>query len=52
MKGVSVLPLSQSIFVALICIAVVFMVLGVLWAIVRIFSLLIQSIEQSRNKKR
>ncbi len=46
------LPLSKSILVAIFCMAVVFVVLGVLWAIVRIFSLLIKSIEQKQDKKK
>ncbi len=46
------MPLSESILIAIICMAVVFAVLGILWAIVRIFSLLIKSIEQGQNKKR
>jgi Na+-transporting methylmalonyl-CoA/oxaloacetate decarboxylase gamma subunit len=47
-----VLPLSKSILVAIFCMAVVFVVLGVLWAIVRIFSLLINSIEQRQDNKK
>ena len=41
---------SESILIAVFCMAVVFAVLGMLWAIIRIFSLAIISIEK-RNEK-
>ena len=40
---------TQSIFTALFCMVVVFTVLVVLWAILRIFSAIIQFIEKQRN---
>jgi Na+-transporting methylmalonyl-CoA/oxaloacetate decarboxylase gamma subunit len=50
-KGVKNMSFSQSILVALFCIAVVFVVLGVLWAIIRIFSLIINFIENNHEQK-
>jgi Na+-transporting methylmalonyl-CoA/oxaloacetate decarboxylase gamma subunit len=44
------MTLSESILVAIFCMAVVFAVLGVLWLIIRLFSLAIQTIEK-RNEK-
>jgi len=44
------MPLSESISVALFCMVVVFAVLGMLWAIIRIFSYAIRLIEY-RNVK-
>ncbi len=40
------MQVAQSILVAIFCMAVVFAVLGVLWAIIRIFSMLITIIEK------
>lgn len=40
---------TQSIFTALFCMVVVFAVLVVLWAILRIFSVIIRFIEMQRN---
>ncbi len=45
------MPLSDSIPTALFCMAVVFSVLILLWAIIRIFSLLIILIEKMNLKK-
>lgn len=42
------MPLSDSILVAIFCVVVVFAVLGILWAIIRIFSSIIRVIE-NRN---
>lgn len=44
------MTLSESILVALFCMAVVFAVLGILWFIIRLFSMAIQAIEK-RNEK-
>ncbi|QHQ60526.1 hypothetical protein Ana3638_06880 [Anaerocolumna sedimenticola] len=44
------MALYESILIALFCMSVVFAVLGMLWAIIRIFSLIIVSIEK-RNEK-
>ena len=41
------MQLAQSILVAVFCMAVVFSVLGVLWAIIRIFSMIITMIEKN-----
>jgi Na+-transporting methylmalonyl-CoA/oxaloacetate decarboxylase gamma subunit len=43
------MSLSESILIALFCMAVVFAVLGVLWAIIRVFSTIIMSIEKKRG---
>ncbi len=43
------MALGESILVALFCMAVVFAVLGILWAIIRCFSLIILSIEKKSN---
>ena len=40
------MQVTQSILVAIFCMAVVFAVLGVLWAIIRIFSMIITIIEK------
>ncbi len=45
------MAISQSILVALFCMAVVFAVLGMLWAIIRIFSLIINLIENNQQKE-
>lgn len=45
------MPLIESILVALFMMAVVFAVLGVLWAIIRIFSLMINAIENRDKDK-
>jgi Na+-transporting methylmalonyl-CoA/oxaloacetate decarboxylase gamma subunit len=44
------MSLPESILTALFCIAVVFAVLGILWAIIRLFSSLIQVIEKKNDK--
>ncbi|WP_442871705.1 OadG family protein [Anaerocolumna sp. MB42-C2] len=44
------MSLSESILIALFCMAVVFSVLCMLWAIIRVFSLIIINIEK-RNEK-
>ena len=46
---VKYMSFTQSIFTALFCMVVVFTVLVVLWAILRIFSAIIQFIEKQRN---
>ncbi len=50
-KGVKYMSITQSILVAIFCMAVVFTVLGLLWAIIRIFSLFIIMIEKRRGKE-
>ncbi|MDF2905219.1 MAG: hypothetical protein K0R34_540 [Herbinix sp.] len=45
------MAISQSILVALFCMAVVFVVLGMLWAIIRIFSMIINAIENNHSNK-
>lgn len=40
---------AQSIFTALFCMLVVFAVLVVLWAIVRVFSVIIRFMENRKN---
>jgi Na+-transporting methylmalonyl-CoA/oxaloacetate decarboxylase gamma subunit len=50
-KGVKQMPLSESIPTALFCMAVVFAVLILLWAIIRIFSQFIEVIEKIKLKK-
>ena len=45
------MAISQSILVALFCMAVVFSVLAMLWAIIRIFSLIINAIENNHGKE-
>lgn len=45
------MSITQSILVAIFCMAVVFTVLGLLWAIIRIFSLFIIMIEKRRGKE-
>lgn len=42
--------LSESILTALFCMAVVFAVLGILWAMIRIFSSFIGMIENKHGK--
>lgn len=39
----------ESVLVALFCMAVVFCVLGSLWAIVRLFSLVVQLLEKRKH---
>lgn len=41
---------SESVLIALFCMAVVFVVLGILWGLIRIFSFIIGIIEK-RNEK-
>jgi Oxaloacetate decarboxylase, gamma chain. len=43
------MSVSESILVALFCMLVVFIVLGVLWALIRLFSLVIQAIEKKND---
>ena len=45
------MAISQSILVALFCMAVVFSVLGMLWAIIRIFSVIINMIDNNHGKE-
>ncbi|MDF2908856.1 MAG: hypothetical protein K0R34_4177 [Herbinix sp.] len=45
------MAISQSILVALFCMAVVFSVLGMLWAIIRIFSIVINMIDNNHGKE-
>ncbi|WFR59242.1 OadG family protein [Anaerocolumna sp. AGMB13025] len=40
------MSISESILIGLFCMAVVFAVLGILWAIIRVFSSIIMSIEK------
>jgi Na+-transporting methylmalonyl-CoA/oxaloacetate decarboxylase gamma subunit len=44
------MSLSDSLLTALFCMAVVFAVLGILWAIIRLFSSLIRAIEKTNEK--
>lgn len=44
------LTLAESLLYALFCMVVVFVVLGVLWALIRVFSILIGFIEKLSNK--
>ncbi len=41
---------TESILIALFCMAVVFAVLGALWAIIRLFSAVIMAIEKRKDK--
>lgn len=41
------MSVSESILVAIFCMGVVFVVFGMLWVFMRIFSLVIQTIEKS-----
>ncbi len=43
------MPVSESILVAVFCMAVVFAVLILLWAIIRVFSYLIRGLEKGRK---
>lgn len=40
------MAISESVLVAMFCIAVVFAVLGILWALIRLFSILIGMLER------
>jgi len=40
------MSISENILIALFCMAVVFAVLGILWAIIRCFSAIIMAIEK------
>jgi Na+-transporting methylmalonyl-CoA/oxaloacetate decarboxylase gamma subunit len=51
MKRGEIMSLSASILVAFFCMAVVFTVLCVLWALIRLFSSLIRFIEKSKENK-
>lgn len=42
--------MAQSILVALICISVVFIVLIVLWGLIRLFSIIVMAAEKSKKK--
>jgi len=44
------MPISESILVAFFCMAVVFAVLSALWAIIRVFSSIICSVERKFEK--
>lgn len=44
------MSIPESILIALFCISVVFTVLGILWALIRLFSLVIGAITGSRKK--
>ncbi|MDF2942570.1 MAG: hypothetical protein K0S01_1428 [Herbinix sp.] len=45
------MSISESILTALFCMIVVFAVLGVLWAIIRLFSSIILIIEKTKEKR-
>lgn len=45
------MQISESILVAIFCMAVVFAVLTALWAIIRIFSSVICTVERKYGKK-
>jgi len=45
------MSLSVSILTALFCMVVVFVVLGILWAIIRLFSSFIRVIEKKSEEK-
>lgn len=45
------MTIFESILVALFCMIVVFCVLGMLWALIRVFSLIIGVIEGFRKKQ-
>jgi Na+-transporting methylmalonyl-CoA/oxaloacetate decarboxylase gamma subunit len=45
------MQVAQSVLVAIFCMAVVFAVLGVLWAIIRIFSMIITMIEKKIGRE-
>jgi Na+-transporting methylmalonyl-CoA/oxaloacetate decarboxylase gamma subunit len=45
------MSLSVSILTALFCIVVVFAVLGILWAIIRLFSAFIRVVEKRNEEK-
>ena len=49
-KEVNNMTLSESILIAIFCMAVVFTVLGMLWAIIRLFSIIILAIEHRKEK--
>ncbi len=44
------MTLSESLLIALFCMAVVFSVLGILWAVIRLFSATIMTIEKKKEK--
>ena len=44
------MELSESILTALFCMAVVFTTLSLLWAIIRLFSIIIRMIERPKKK--
>ncbi|HBC26423.1 MAG TPA: hypothetical protein DC013_03310 [Ruminococcaceae bacterium] len=48
-KEVKQMSLFQSIFTALFCMSVVFLVLVLLWIIVRLFSVLIRRLEKQNR---
>lgn len=43
------MSISESILIALFVMAVVFAVLGILWAIIRLFSLIIRKVEMKSS---
>ncbi len=43
--------LTDSILVALFCMAVVFCILAVLWGLIRVFSFIIRSFESKSNSE-
>ncbi len=43
------MSVAESVLVALFCMLVVFVVLGVLWALIRLFSMIIQAIEKKKD---
>lgn len=44
------MSMSENILIAIFCMAVVFAVLGILWAIIRCFSAIIMAIEKKVNQ--
>lgn len=44
--GLKIMTLSQSILTAVFCIAIVFTVLAVLWALIRLFSVIITRVQR------
>jgi Na+-transporting methylmalonyl-CoA/oxaloacetate decarboxylase gamma subunit len=44
------MSLSESILIAVFCMAVVFAVLGILWVLIRLFSAVIMGIEKKNDQ--
>lgn len=44
------MQISESILIGLFCMAVVFSVLSILWALIRLFSFIIGKLEQKASK--